>query len=299
MFSERCFAFNLSMSAWDAILQGMTILFPLRLAESHCDYQLLKRLEDAIYECAGGQQKFEADIPALLRQAIDEVIDPSRSKRFTLEEIEKTEKTYLGTKIEILLRNALGLERGPDLDLLIDGIQVDVKNTVGSAWTIPNEALGHPCILISTNEAKATCSFGLIVIRAEVLNAGRNRDQKTTIKKSELVNVYWLLKDAPYPPNFWLSLTPEDRRAIVTPRGGSDRVAMLFRLHQKRPISRKLIVALAQQEDPMRRVRKNGGARDSLALEGIEILSGMTKRKRIAELGLPFCRTDEFISISR
>jgi len=259
---------------------------------------LLKRLEDAIYESAGGQKKFEEDIPAMLRQAIDEVIDPSRSKRFMLKEIEKTEKTYLGTKIEILLRHTLGLERGAKLDLIIDGVQVDVKNTVGSAWTIPNEALGHPCILISTNEAKALCSFGLIVIRAEVLNAGRNRDQKTTIKKSELKNVHWLLKDAPYPPNFWLSLEPEVRRSIVTPRGGTDRVAMLFRLYQKQPISRKLIVALAQQDDPMKRLRKNGGARDQLELERVIILSGKTQRKKIAEMGLPFCRPDEFISVS-
>ena len=193
----------------------MTILFPLRLAESHCDYALLTRLERAIYAGAGGKAKFEEDIPALLRQAIDEVIDPARSKRFTLDEIQSTEKTYLGTKIEILLRNALGLEFGEEMDLLIDGVEVDVKNTIGPSWTIPNEAVGHVCILISTNEAKAICSFGLIFIRAEILNAGRNRDQKTTIKKAQLTNAHWLLRDAPYPPNFWLGLEPEHRRAIV------------------------------------------------------------------------------------
>jgi hypothetical protein len=278
----------------------MTILFPLRLAESHCDYKLLTRLERAIYASAGGKAKFEEDIPALLRQAIDEVIDPARSKRFTLDEIQSTEKTYLGTKIEILLRNALGLEFGEEMDLLIDGVEVDVKNTIGPSWTIPNEAVGHVCILISTNEAKAICSFGLIFIRAEILNAGRNRDQKTTIKKAQLTNAHWLLRDAPYPPNFWLGLEPEHRRAIVSPRGGTDRVAMLFRLYQKRPISRKIIVALAQQDDPMKRVRKNGGARDQLGLEGICILSGLSKkhRKLMADAGLPPCKRDEFMSVS-
>jgi hypothetical protein len=259
------------------------------------------RLEAAIYTSAGGRSKFEEDIPALLRQAIDEVIDPARSKRFTLDEIQPTEKTYLGTKIEILLRNALGLEFGAQMDLLIDGIEVDVKNTVGSSWTIPNEAVGHVCILISTNEARATCCFGLIVIRAEILNAGRNRDQKTTIKKAHLTNVHWLLKDAPYPPNFWLGLPPEHRRAIVSPVGGTDRVAMLFRLYQKRPISRKLIVALAQQDDPMKRLRKNGGARDQLAAEGICILSGQSKSNRqlIVRMGLTPCKRDEFIAIPK
>lgn len=279
----------------------MTILFPLRLAESHCDYALLTRLEEAIYASAGSKAKFDKDIPALLRQAIDEVIDPARSKRFTLDEIQPTEKTYLGTKIEILLRNLLGLEFGQHMDLLIDGIEVDVKNTVGSTWTIPNEAVGHVCILISTNEITATCSFGLIVIRAEILNEGRNRDQKTTIKKAQLANVHWLLRGAPYPPNFWLGLEPEHRRAIVTPRGGTDRVAMLFRLHQRIPISRKLIVALAQQDDPMKRLRKNGGARDQLDLEGICILSGKKRKDRrlMEDAGLPLCKPDEFISMPK
>lgn len=275
----------------------MTILLPLRLAATHVDYELLTRLEQAIYKHAGGKAKFENDIPPLLRQAIDEVIDPARSKRFTLEEVDKTEKTYLGTKIEILLRNYLKLEREGNLDLVISGVQVDVKNTMKGTWTIPNEAVGHPCILISENEAEAKCSFGLIVIRAEILNLGRNRDKKTTIKKAELANAHWLLRDAPYPPNFWLGLSSEVRRQIVTPRGGTSRVAMLFRLHQRQPISRKLIEALAQQKDPMKRIRKNGGARDSLAREGIMILSGKTQKALIAQYGLPFCTPDEFISV--
>jgi hypothetical protein len=277
----------------------MTIVMPLRLAETHVDYSLLMRLEEAIYAAVGGRERFAETIPAMLRQAIDEVIDTARSKRFTLGELEKTEKTYLGTKVKILLRNVLDAGRGAHMDLLIDGIEVDVKNTVSGAWTIPNEAIGHVCILISSDEAKSLCSFGLIVIRPEILNRGRNRDGKTTIRKAELANVHWLLKNERYPANFWMGLDPEARRAIVTPRGGTERVAMLFRLCQRMPISRKTVVALAQQDDPMRRIRKNGGARDPLGPEGIVILSGMTQKKTIAELGLPFCRPDQFISYTK
>jgi hypothetical protein len=279
-------------------LQLMTIILPLRLAEAHIDYALLTRLEESIYRSVGGRAKFEEEIPAMLRQAIDEVIDTARSKRFTLKEIEKTEKTYLGTKVEILLRNTLGVERGHHMDLIIDGEEVDVKNTVGAAWTIPNEAVGHVCILISTNEVKAICSFGLIVIRREILNLGRNRDGKTTIKKADLANVHWLLQNAPYPANFWLSLEDSVRMAIVSPRGGTDRVAALFRLCQRIPISRKIIVALAQQDDPMKRLRKNGGARDQLLKEGIRVFSGKTQKKLIAQADLAFCRPDQFISYS-
>ena len=266
--------------------------------EAHRDRFLMHFLHDALLRHAGGWTKFQRDIPRLLRRAIDEVIDSARSRRYTIAEIEKTEKTYIGTKIEILLRNHLRLERGEVLDLSIDGVEVDVKNTVRFAWTIPNEALGHPCILISANEETARCSFGLIVIRHDVLNAGRNRDQKTTITKEGLKNAHWLLKDFPYPANFWQHLPSQDRASITRPRGGTERASMLFRLYQRRPIPRDVVEALAQQKDPMKRLRKNGGARDILKRESVALLSGKKHAVLIADLRLPHCQRDEFISIS-
>ncbi len=270
---------------------------PARLNDDHIDYAILTLLESAILRHAGGWDAFRRDIPKLLRQAIDEVIDAPRSKRFTVAELEKTEKTYIGTKVEILLRNHLGVERGEVMDLLIDGMEVDVKNTIKFAWTIPNEALNHRCILISANEETALCSFGLIVIRPEVLNAGRNRDQKTTIKQNQLHNAIWMLFDVPYPKNFWHHLSAEDRLAVMSPRGGTERLARLFELYQRRPISRLLVQALAQQDDYMKRLRKNGGARDVLAKQGIALLGGKTHRSLIQKLGLPHTSEKDFISV--
>ena len=76
-------------------------------------------------------------LPPLFRQAVDEVIDAPRTNRFTIGELEKTEKTYLGTKVEILLRDFLKLPKGKILDLSVDGVEVDIKNTMQRAWTIP------------------------------------------------------------------------------------------------------------------------------------------------------------------
>ncbi len=269
---------------------------PPRLTEQHPDYKLLTSIEASLYRHAGGQAAFERDIPALLRQAIDEVIDTPRSKRFLVKDLEKTEKTYLGTKVEILLRNHLALEKGKKLDLLIDGHEVDVKNTLGVAWTIPNEAVGEICILISANDETAKCSFGLIVVHKEILNAGRNRDQKTTIKRSELHNAIWMLFDKPYPENFWEGLPADHCQAILTPSGGTERVARLFELYQRRPIARTLVTALAQQADPTRRLRKNGGARDLLPSKGLVLLSGVAHAKLIRSLGLPATSRTEWIT---
>lgn len=269
---------------------------PAGLQPSDPDYALVKQLEAAILRYAGGYERFFLEVPRLLRRAIDEVIDSARSNRFTLIEIEKTEKTYIGTKIEILLRNYLGMSKGKILDLSIDGIEVDIKNTIGTNWSIPSEALGHPCILVKAQERTSLCSFGIIVIRDEILNPGKNRDGKRTISHSGLAHVHWLLKDEPYPENFWEKLDADTRRQIIAPRGGAERLANLFRLVQNRPISRLLVQAVAQQDDYMKRIRRNGGARDILAPEGIAVLWGRKDRSLIMQLGLPLCAANEFIS---
>jgi hypothetical protein len=121
---------------------------PLGLPATHPDYELVKRLEEAIYRHAKGVERFKKEVPVLLRRAIDEVIDTARSNRFTLDETEKTEKTYLGTKVEILLRYFLKIPRGNKLDLSIDGTETDIKNTIHQTWTIPCEAcVPFKCIL--------------------------------------------------------------------------------------------------------------------------------------------------------
>jgi hypothetical protein len=46
----------------------------------------------------------------------------------------------------------------------------------------------------------------------------------------------------------------------------------------------------------MKRLRRNGGARDSLARDGIALLSGSYDSALIEALRLPKCEKDEFIS---
>jgi hypothetical protein len=267
-----------------------------RLDPSHRDYELLTKIEQALVRQAGGWEKFCVDIPRLLRQAIDEVIDSYRSGRFTVAELEKTEKTYLGTKIEILLRNHLKLKKGKILDLDVDGIEVDVKNTIGKNWTIPNEAHNHTCLFISTDEKKAVCTVGLMLVRPEVLNPGRNRDQKATVAVASFEHIHWLLFNAPYPENFWEKIGGAALKKLTAPRGGTDRLVLLFRNYPNQPISRTIVQALAQQKDYMRRLRANGGARDLLSKEGVALLSGNYDRAIIERLGLPAIGKDYFVS---
>lgn len=269
----------------------------LPLDSSHPDYSNLAPIIESILLASRGIEEFQIEVPLILRVAIDEVIDSSRTGRFLLSETEQTEKTYLGTKVEILIRSYLGFSKGKILDMSIAGYEVDIKNTMRSNWSIPRENIGHPALLIRSNEATALCDVGVGLIREEYLRPGQNRDTKRGIAAANLMNVWWLLWQQPYPVNFWELLTDGQRLDLMGAGGGSARIAALFELIQRRPISRNQVQALAQQHDYMKRIRRNGGARDILAPKGIALLSGAYDHDLIKKLGLPFVTREEFISL--
>jgi len=259
------------------------------------DQKIINDIERAILKNVGGMAGLEENFPKLIRRAIDEVIDTPRTGRLMLEQIEKTEKTYIGTKVEILFRSFIRFPKGI-LDLNVDGVDVDIKNTVTGNWMIPNEAVGKPCILIEADEDKAVCWLGIIVAHMESLTKGANRDQKRSISKEGRQNIRWLLEKYPYPANFWRGFEPKKAWKIFQHEHANARLEHLFRESLGRPIPRAVIEGVAQQKDYMKRLRKNGGARDILASEKIAILSGAYDKDLISRLGLPACGKDEFIS---
>jgi len=267
-------------------------------SDTHRDYSVLAPVVAAIERRAGGAAGLAAGLPPLFRQAVDEVIDAPRTNRFTIGELEKTEKTYLGTKVEILLRDFLKLPKGQVLDLSIDGVEVDIKNTMQRTWTIPSESHGHPALLLRLNEIKALCDAGLVVVRPEYLNPGQNRDAKKTLSAEGMTNIWWLLRQQPYPPNFWEVLPSADRKEIFAAGSASARLALLFSKLQRQPISRLQVQAVAQQHDYMKRLRRNGGARDTLIANGIALLSGRTDGALISALRLAPVGAEEFISLA-
>lgn len=263
--------------------------------DSHVDFLTIKHVADAILERAGGSVRLRAEFPGLIRRAIDEVIDTPRTKRLKLAQLEKTEKTYIGTKVEILLRDFLGLPKGL-LDLNVDGMDVDIKNTVTGNWMIPDEASGKPCILVASDDVKARCYLGIIVARPEYLTAGANKDNKRSISAAGMAHIHWLLHDCPYPPNFWEDVPVELAQYIMLGQSGNERLIRLFTSLPDRPIHRDIVHGVARQKDYMKRLRRNGGARDKLAAQGIAILSGAYDGMVIARLGLPPTAGDEVIS---
>ena len=84
------------------------------------------------------QARFEERFAAAIRQSFDEVFDGQRTGRYRLEQLSKVEKTYIGTKVEIVVQDEFGLQRGRRLDYLVDEQEVDSKWSMTSgAWMIP------------------------------------------------------------------------------------------------------------------------------------------------------------------
>lgn len=262
----------------------------------HQDFATLSAIESAIVSAGGGIESFTEMVTGLFRQAFDEVIDAPRTNRFTLAEIEKTEKTYIGTKVEILLRNFLKLPKGEILDLAVNGVEVDIKMTTARDWMIPRESIGRPAILMKANERTALCDVGLVVCRPEYLRLSNNQDKKGQIAAAQYVHIWWILRNQPYPKNFWEVLPVVERKAIMEAGTGKWRLAALFERIQGQPISRSQVEAIGQQDDYMKRLRKNGGARDILGPKHIAILWGSKDRDLIERFGLGPVTSREFVS---
>lgn len=243
---------------------------------------------------------FEARMIGAIRTGLDEVIDGPRTGRFTYSQLEKTEKTYLGTKIEILLRSEFNFTKGDSMDYLIDGIEVDCKYTGSSwGWNIPKEAMGHICLLIRADDEKGTASVGLVRITESILNPGRNQDLKGTISKNGRESITWLIDNAKMQIN-QLYLWPDNViKQIWSKDSGQQRLNEMFRLKQGELIERQTIATVAQaKDDPMKRVRANGGARSQLSNEGIIILGHQKGHPKICSLlGLPSPQKGQVIAV--
>jgi Restriction endonuclease NaeI len=236
----------------------------------------------------------------VLRRTYDMLLDGQHTGRYRWDQLYKTEKTHFGTLVEINLQREFGFADGAAMDFAIQGVDVDCKYAQNIAeWMIPPEAMGHIILGLWASDDLGKWSLGLIRVTEDVLSPSRgNRDLKRRLSASGKAAVAWIFRDQPLPENALLRIPPGDVERIFTPRHGTKRVDMLFRLAQRRLISRAVIATVAQQEDYMKRIRGNGGSRTSLQPEGIVIFGQYDSHGRVAEaLGLPIPGPGESVSV--
>ena len=201
-----------------------------------------------------------------IRKALDEVFDGQRTGRYALTQLSKVEKTYIGTKVEIVVQAEFGLQRGQRMDYLVAGEDIDAKWSMRSGgWMIP--------------------SVGIVRADENSLRSSRNKDQKRSLSKDGVSAMSWLEEKGSLIENLLLHLDETTRSSILDYNlSGQQRINQLFRLVHSRVVGRGVILTVAQQDDGVKRTRD---ARKHLQPEGIVILGHQQNHPRIAKgLGL-------------
>lgn len=235
----------------------------------------------------------EGRLALTLRQALDEVIDGARTGRFAVSQLEKTEKTYIGTKVEILFRFVFEWQRGAKLDNLIEGVEVDTKFSLTGQWMVPREARNEICLLAAADDVKGLFSVGLLRMTPEVLRTSVNQDGKTSLSAEGRQRIRWLCRDSRMAPNFLLSLDPDVLASIQAHRSGKGRITAFFEQVTGRLVPRAVVLQIIRLPgDPMKRARE---AKATLAHKGFQVLCAAydEDRRVMRAAGFGQCADDD------
>ena len=254
-------------------------------------------LED-VFEWFLNQDPDGTRFASVLRESLDQVLDGPRTMRFRYSELRKTEKTHVGTIVEINLGKEFDLADGEQMDYRIAGHDVDCKySMVLGGWELPLESLGHLVLLTWADDDASRWAAGLWRVDPGHLGRGAgNRDLKRKMVKSGRGHIHWLWRDARLDENLLLHLPSPIVSKIFAPRSGQQRINELFRLVQRRIIRRDVVLTVAQQKDGPRRARMAREAK-YLGGEGILVLGHYEWDVTVAKtLGLPVPRSGEWVS---
>lgn len=128
--------------------------------------------------------------------------------------LESCEKAFIGVKFEKRFLKALGLpvntknskrdrkgQGRKTLDTVLDGIDIDIKFTIGKNWMIPPETVGEWSVLVRADYSKNIYSLGIMFLDKDLLTNGENRDKKITVSGMGMHHINWLVVDYPIPQN--------------------------------------------------------------------------------------------------
>jgi len=241
----------------------------------------------------------------VVRLTIDQLLDGRRSGRWDYTQLHKTEKTYMGTLVEINVQREFLFEDGDATDYRINGIEVDCKfsQRIGG-WEIGPELIGHIALVVWASDEQSQWRAGLVRATADRLRTSMNRDAKRKLTREGVDQIRWLWDGHPeLEPNVLLHLHPLQRERIMSARSirgarhGQARLFQLCREVQGVVLGRAVIETVGWGlDDPMKRMRSNGGARDALREEGLLVLGHQDNDPFVARaLGLPIPYKGEFV----
>src|ERR1700744_5152349 len=83
-------------------------------------------------------------VATVLRDTFDQLYDGQHTGRWSFNDLHKTEKTHMGTLVEINLHREFNFDDGDATDYRIAGIEVDCKYSMSyGGWEVPPEAVAQ------------------------------------------------------------------------------------------------------------------------------------------------------------
>jgi hypothetical protein len=164
---------------------------------------------------------------------------------------------------------------------------------------LPPEVFGRLCLVATASDENSTFAVGVVRANEKNLGLGRNRDAKASLSSHGRDAIRWLYRAAALTPNLLLQIPQELVDVILDEaNSGQARINELFVRVQHSIITRTVVATVARQDDFMKRVRYNGGARSALQPKGILILGGdyESHRRLASSLGLPVPPPGGFVS---
>jgi Restriction endonuclease NaeI len=263
---------------------------------------------DAVSEAILALDPTGMRIGDVLRETYDQLYDGQRTGRFRWDQLRKTEKTYMGTLVEINLHREFEFGDGVAMDYLIAGADVDCKFSQSlGGWEFPPEAYEgrHLCLVVWASEAAKRFEAGLVRVdgAAPGILGPMNRDKKRKLTPAGQSQIRWLYDMPALPENLLLHLPESVREEILNARSagnrrsGQARINTLFRRVQKRIVNRASVLTVGKQDDPLKRARDARNPRH-LGREGILVLGHQEDDPLVArDLGLEVPRRGQFISV--
>lgn len=261
----------------------------------------------------------------VLRDSLDQMFDGERTGRWCYQHLSKTEKTHLGTVVEITLGKEFEVPDGVDLDWRIPGTASDLDCKFSKdlgGWEIPMEMYecddhaersgkeNHAALLVWVDDDASQWAAGIVratddrlrwKVRDGVRSRVYNRDNKRHLSDTGLAAVHWLwggLQDD-LPENVLRHLQPAVRDAIFDEKlSGQERVNELFKRVPGRLLSRHVINTVGQQDDAPKRARDARQLDRGIREDGFLVLGHQGAHPQIADrLGLPKPDKGEWISV--
>lgn len=241
----------------------------------------------------------------VIRDTLDQLLDGRRRGRWDYTQLHKTEKTYMGTLVEINLHREFEFDDGDVTDYRVAGIEVDCKfsQTIGG-WEFGPELEGHLGLVVWANDLDSAWRAGVVRATPDALRTTTNRDAKRKLSRLGVDRIHWLWTDHPgLAPNQILHMDPAQRERIISARartGTRHGQARLLQLCRELPgvILRRTTIETVGWglDDPMKRMRSNGGARDKLRPDGYVVLGHQDNDPLVAAaLGLPVPTKGQFV----